>query len=255
MTFPLSAGSVTLTGTAAAALAAASTVTGIVTAVPDTALLIACALTVASALTALLLCLMAYQVTGEALHEWLGVAMTVLVIVHQILSRKWYAALFKGKYSAYRVAATALNAALLAAFALTALCGMSMSGHAVPFLYGMTSVSFARRTHLSMSHWAFVLMGLHLGFHIPAMAAKLSKTVKKALTAAFTAAAGVGLYLFLHSGMVDYMLFRVPFAFLDYDKAAARVFLENLLMLLLWAFAGMQLALLLRGNGKGRAKR
>ena len=92
-----------------------------------------------AALTVLLLCLMAYQVTGEALHEWLGVAMTVLVIVHQLLNRKWYGALFKGKYSVYRAAATALNAALLAAFALTAFCGMSMSGHAVPFLYGMTT--------------------------------------------------------------------------------------------------------------------
>ena len=31
-------------------------------------------------LTVLLLCLMAYQVTGEALHEWLGIGMTVLVM-------------------------------------------------------------------------------------------------------------------------------------------------------------------------------
>lgn len=202
-----------------------------------------------AALTALLLCLMAYQVTGEALHEWLGVAMTELVIVHQIFNRKWYAALFKGKYPAYRIAATALNLALLAAFALTAFCGMSMSGHAVPFLYGMTKVSFARQMHLSMSHWAFVLMGLHLGFHIPAMAAKLGQNAKTVLTAVFAVAAGVGLYLFLRSGMLDYMLFRVPFAFLDYDKAAARVFLENLLMLLLWTFAGTQLSLLLRRAG------
>ena len=198
-----------------------------------------------AALTALLLCLMAYQVTGEALHEWLGIAMTILVIVHQILNRRWYAALFKGKYPAYRVAATALNALLLAAFALTAFCGMSMSGHAVPFLYGMTKVSFARQMHLSMSHWAFVLMGLHLGFHIPAIAAKLNKTAKTVLMAAFAVAAGVGLHLFLRGGMADYMLFRVPFAFLDYDKAAVLVFGENLLMLLFWAFAGTQLSLLL----------
>ena len=208
-----------------------------------------------AALTALLLCLMAYQVTGEALHEWLGVAMTVLVIAHQILNRKWYAALFKGKYPAYRIAATTLNLALLAAFALTAFCGMSMSGHAVPFLYGMTKVSFARQMHLSMSHWAFVLMGLHLGFHIPAMAAKLGGNAKRALTVMFAVAAGVGLCLFLRSGMPDYMLFRVPFAFLDYDKAAALVFLENLLMLLFWAFAGTQLSLLLRRADRNKTRR
>ena len=87
-------------------------------------------------MTILLLFLMAYQVTGEQVHEWIGMGMTLL------------------------------------SFALTAFCGMSMSGYAVPFLYGMAKVSFARRMHLYMSHWAFVLMGLHLGLHVPDMTAK-----------------------------------------------------------------------------------
>ena len=86
-------------------------------------------------MTVLLLCLMAYQVTGEALHEWIGIGMTVLVIIHQILNRKWYGAIFKEKYNPYRIVTTVVNIALLLAFALTAFCGMSMSGHAVPFLY------------------------------------------------------------------------------------------------------------------------
>lgn len=50
-------------------------------------------------MTFLLIFLMAYQVTGEALHEWIGMAMTALVIAHQILNRRWYAAAFKGKYN------------------------------------------------------------------------------------------------------------------------------------------------------------
>ena len=41
------------------------------------------------------LLLMSYQVVGEAGHEWTGIAMTALMILHQILNRKWYAALFK----------------------------------------------------------------------------------------------------------------------------------------------------------------
>ncbi|MBR0409479.1 MAG: hypothetical protein IJI25_00545 [Eubacterium sp.] len=45
-------------------------------------------------MTILLLCLMAYQVTGEQAHEWIGMGMTLLVIIHQILNRKWYAGLF-----------------------------------------------------------------------------------------------------------------------------------------------------------------
>ncbi len=206
--------------------------------------------TVDVCMTVLLLCLMAYQVTGEVLHEWIGICMTILVITHQILNRKWYGAVFKGKYNAYRIVTTAVNIVLLLSFALTAFCGMSMSGHAVPFLYGMTKVSFARRMHLSMSHWAFVLMGLHLGMHIPVMFARLKLTgrLKTALSVIFCIAAGIGLFLFIRNGMPDYLFFRVPFAFLDYEKTGILVFLENILMLSFWVFIGTEVAALCRNS-------
>ncbi len=38
-------------------------------------------------MTVLLLLLMAFQVTGETAHEWLGVGMFVLVLIHQWLNR------------------------------------------------------------------------------------------------------------------------------------------------------------------------
>ena len=205
-----------------------------------------------AAMTALLLCLMAYQVTGEVAHEYLGMAMTVLVICHQILNRRWYGQLIRGKYNSYRILQTAVNILLIAAFALTAFCGMSMSGYAVPFLYGMTKVSFARSMHLAMSHWAFVLMGIHLGLHIPLMAAglKLSDKLKRVLAAIFCLIAGYGFYLFLRNGMPDYLFFKVVFAFLDYEKAGALVFLENILMLLAWAFTGFLAAVISRKAAK-----
>ena len=194
--------------------------------------------------------LMAYQVTGEVLHEWIGIGMTVLVIIHQILNRKWYGAIFKGKYNAYRIISTVINVMLILSFALTAFCGMSMSGHAVPFLYGMTKVSFARRMHLSMSHWAFVLMGLHLGMHIPVMTAKLklADKVRMVISVLLCLISGFGLFLFIKNGMPGYLFFRVPFAFLDYEKAGILVFLENILMLTFWAYIGTQVAVLCRNS-------
>ncbi len=143
--------------------------------------------TVDICMTILLLFLMAYQVTGETAHEWLGIGMTVLVIVHQIMNRRRDGAVFRGKSNAYRTLTTVIDIVLLLAFALTAFCGMSMSGHAVPFLYGMVPVSFARRMHLSVSHWAFVLMGLHLGLHIPVIVSryKLSDVSKRTAAGVF----------------------------------------------------------------------
>ncbi len=209
------------------------------------------------ALTVLLLLLMAYQVTGEMAHEWIGMSMTVVVIIHQILNRKWYGAIFGGKYTPYRRITTILNILLFASFALTAFCGMSMSSYAVPFLYGMAPVFFVRRMHLSMSHWSFVLMGLHLGMHIPVMTAglKLKGWTKAILVCIFTCVSGIGLWLFLKNGMPNYLFFRVPFAFLDYDKAGWLVFLENLLMLLFWAFVGTQVALICRNLGAHAEKK
>ena len=210
-----------------------------------------------AAMTVLLLFLMAYQVTGEMAHEWIGMGMTALVILHQILNRRWYGALFRGKYPPYRILSTALNILLLASFALTAFCGMSMSGYAVPFLYGMAPVSFVRRMHLSMSHWSFVLMGLHLGLHIPVMAAglKMEARTKAVLTGLFTVIGGVGLRLFLRGGIPNYLFFRVPFALLDYEKAGWLVFLENLLMLSFWMFMGAQTAQLLRGTARRTSRK
>ena len=195
-------------------------------------------------MTVLLLCLMAYQVTGETLHEWGGMIMTVLLIVHHILNFRWYKTLFKGKYNAYRTVTAVVNTLLLVSIALTAICGMAMSAHAVPFLYGMLPVSFARRFHLAMSFWSFILMGLHLGLHIPAMTAgfKGSGRVKTALLAVFAVIAGVGFWLFIKNGIPDYILFRTHFAFFDYDKSAVLVFLENLAILVSFAFLGASCA-------------
>ena len=82
----------------------------------------------------LLMLLMGYQVTRQALHEWIGMGMTLTWIVHHVLNRKWYGALTRGRYNKYRVASTAVNSLLLISIILTAFCGMSMSGHAVPFM-------------------------------------------------------------------------------------------------------------------------
>ncbi len=39
-------------------------------------------------MTVMLLFLMAYELIGEAAHEWLGIGMFVLFIIHHILNRK-----------------------------------------------------------------------------------------------------------------------------------------------------------------------
>ncbi len=99
-----------------------------------------------------LLLLMSYQVVGEAGHEWTGIAMTVLMLVHQFLNRKWFSYLFRGRYTPLRAVQAFINAALVICFVLTALCGINMSVHALPFPGGFMRASTGRRLHLSLSH-------------------------------------------------------------------------------------------------------
>ena len=203
-------------------------------------------------MTVLLLCLMAYQVTGEMLHEWIGIAMTLTVIIHQILNRKWYAALFKGKYNSIRVIMTIVNILLIICIVITAFCGMSMSGYAVPFLYGMAPAFIVRQLHLSISHWLFILMGIHLGLHIKMMFAKIniSKKIAIVLQIVFVVIAGIGVWQFIDNNMIDYLLFKIPFAILDYEQSVGLVFVENITILILWVVVGILIMDILGRNRK-----
>lgn len=214
-------------------------------------------LIVDATMTVLLLCLMAYQVTGEALHEWIGIGMTAVLIVHHILNIKWYSALFKGKYNAYRIITTEVNTLLLASILLTAIGGMSMSNNAVPFMYGIINMVFARKTHLALSFWSFILMGFHLGLHLPVMTVKIkpSKTVCIILTVLFSLIAGLGLFLFFRNGIPGYITFRTHFALFDYDKAPLLVFLENLAVMFFFIFAGANTVRLIRSTGKANKEK
>ncbi len=203
------------------------------------------------ALTVTLLLLMAFQVTEQFAHEWLGITMFALTIVHQILNQRFYAAIFKGRYSPLRVFQLIVNLLLLLSFLCTALSGMMMSRFATPFMNGLLPSSVVRQGHLAMSHWSFVLMGLHLGLHFGIISAKLkNKAVKIALGAAMSCISVYGFYLFFKADMLNYMLFKVPFAFLDYEKAWWLVILENLAMLLAWGFAAYLLSLIFRCASK-----
>ena len=202
-----------------------------------------------------LLLLMSYQVTGESGHEWTGIVMTLLMVLHQILNRKWYAALFRGKYTPLRAVQTLINAGLVICFVLTALCGINMSVHAVPFLSEFMRASLGRRLHLTLSHWCFVLMGLHLGLHIPAMIRGIkSTTLRRVGFGLSILAAGAGLWLLVRNRYPDYLLYRMPFAFIDYEKPAPLVLLEALLIAFLWVFAGAQLPRLLSRKADDRSR-
>jgi len=196
-------------------------------------------------MTVLLLLLMAYQITGQELHEWLGVGMLVLFLLHNILNIKWYGKLFKGKYTLLRVMQVIINISVLASILCLGFSGIVMSRHVFAELSIHGPMATARTMHLAASYWGFVLMSIHLGFHwsmIVGMFRRLwsGKKTPAALSwlMCFAAAStvGYGAYCFHKENIVSYMFLKQEFVFFDFEQSAVSVFAEYIAMMGLWVF-------------------
>ena len=114
------------------------------------------------AMTVILLLLMAYSLVVEALHEWLGIGMFLLFILHHALNSKWSSSLFKGKYTAYRIMQTLLVVLALVSMLGSMVSGIVLSRHALSFLQIRGGQSWARTLHMLSAYWGFVFISLHL---------------------------------------------------------------------------------------------
>ncbi len=116
-------------------------------------------------LTAALLLLMPYELVGEAAHEWIGMGMFVILIIHHILNRKWTGHIGKGKYTPVRIVQTILVCLLVISILGSMLSGIILSRHVFAFINIRGISALAGRVHMTCAYWGFVLMSLHLGIH------------------------------------------------------------------------------------------
>ena len=210
-----------------------------------------------------LLGLMAYFLTGQAVHEWLGAAALVLFVLHHIWNGKWLAALGKGGYPPARILQTALAVLLLISMLAQMVSGIAMSRHALSFLDLPVPISAARLIHLACGQWTWLLTGLHLGVHWSAFLGLGRKTRggkplhpagRRLLRLAALAAAGWGLACFLAQRIPDYLFLRTQFAFFDYEKPVLLTAAELLAMLALWTLVGYLLQKLALRLGRSHRK-
>lgn len=155
-------------------------------------------------MTIALLLLMPYEMVGQAAHEWIGIGIFLLYIVHHILNEKWSRNLFRGKYTPLRVWQTILVILVLASMIGSMISGIILSRHALSFLPISGGRSFARNLHMLASYCGFTLMYLHLGLHWRMMMGIAGKLVKGASSARTwvlrilaLAVAGYGVFAFV----------------------------------------------------------
>ena len=181
-------------------------------------------------LTAALLLLMPYELVGEAAHEWIGVGMFVILIIHHILNRRWTAHIGRGKYTPVRIMQTILVCLLVISILGSMLSGMILSRHVFDFINIRGISALAGRIHMICAYWGFVLMSLHLGIHwrmIMSAAGKQSSRSDKGQTRHIrtwilmilgAAVALYGAYAFVKRNIASYLFLQVHFVFFDYSE-------------------------------------
>jgi hypothetical protein len=176
-------------------------------------------------MTVMSLLLMTYELIGEAAHEWFGIGMFALFIIHHILNRKWSRSVFKGKYTLLRIWQTVLVIGILITMAGSMYGGVILSKHALSFLPIEGGRAFAREIHMVSAYCGFVLMSLHLGLHWSMMMGMAKRLVKEIPTAGkwvlrgiAALIAGYGVYAFIQREIGHYMFLQNQYVFFDFEE-------------------------------------
>jgi hypothetical protein len=177
---------------------------------------------------------MATRATGKDAHEWIAVTLVALFITHSMLNIGGKPIL-EEKYNLQRSLKMAVNLLMAVALAGVIIGGIMMSRQVFAFWHIESGMAFARRLHLAMSYWAFVLISMHIGFHINAV--KLPKPVfaKIAVVAAAMLFSGYGLFEFVQQKFAGVMFFRQAYGVWDYEKSAILHVVAYLAIMYLWA--------------------
>lgn len=223
-------------------------------------------MTVDILMTVALLLLMAYSLVyggnpavGEAVHEWLGVGMFALFVLHHFLNRKWSLNIQKGKYTPYRVVQTTFVILVLLAMCGSMVSGILLSRTVFSFLSIKGGQAAARIVHMLCAYWGFVFLSVHLGLHwrvIMGMAGKLTKKSSKGckwilrMTAALIACYGA--YAFIKRDFGNYMLLQYHFALFDFEEPLALFLLDYAAIMGLFVGIGYYISVLLIGKKKNQ---
>lgn len=188
------------------------------------------------------LLLMIYDMIDSAVHEWLGLGLLGVIVVHHILNRHWLRRINKGKYPPLRMVSTVLMLFMLLAFTSTIVSGVVLSRHVFTFLPLHGGRALARKIHMLSAFWGLIFCSLHLGFYISRWKAmikckdqKLAERVVHGVRAVSIVMVGYGIYSFIQLHIVHILLLKDQFLFLDYQKPVYIYLLQYLCIMVMFA--------------------
>ena len=190
--------------------------------------------------------LMAYSLVGEAAHEYLGIGMFLLFVIHHILNIAWWKNLFRGKYAPIRIVGTVLNFVLVIIMLALPISGMILSRHVFRFLH-FGGASTARTVHLMASYWGLVLMSFHAGMHGNVMIGMFRKAANMqqpskirtwSLRVIAVLLAVCGVHAFVKNKISSYLFLQTQFVFIDFSQPIILALIDYLLIICLFMIVG-----------------
>lgn len=192
-------------------------------------------------MTVLFLMQMAYHLIGDTLHEWIGIALFALLILHNFLNCRWYAGLAKGRYTPARIFHLAVNCLLLISCLGMAVSAFLLSPK-MSALFQVNNAMLGRKLHMLFTSWGFVLMAAHIGLHWAMVTGRIKRRIKNhcalcriiAIISALLLSA-YGLYAFIARELPQRMFLRVGYMLFDYEEPLLSVLTDYASILCLFA--------------------
>ncbi|MCK2017514.1 DUF4405 domain-containing protein [Peribacillus frigoritolerans] len=178
-------------------------------------------------MTVLMLVAMAYQITGNALHELAGVILCLLFITHNILNRRWYRTIFKGKHNVRRILSIVVNLLFLISMAVVIISSVPISRDMIPFI-PLTNDTVLLQIHVMTSYWGFIFMAVHIGMSWATIINSVRKMTgitgtNRIRTSAFRVMAVLivvyGVQASFERGMLNKLTIYNPFGWESYDSS------------------------------------
>ncbi len=174
-----------------------------------------------------------YLFPADIVHEILGVGLFVLWGVHIALNRRWYSAIFRGKYNPYRVMQTFINCGILICTIFLMISGIILSNHIFTFLNIQGGLGFARIAHLLASHWYYLFMSLHIGLHVGRLFQNITAKIIPRIILALVCAYGI--YAFIARGVWKYLILQQQFFFFDLERGYILFAIDYISIIILFA--------------------
>ena len=192
----------------------------------------------------LLILQMLYLLVGEAYHEWAGLGLTMLFIVHNVLNRRWYKNVIKGQYTRRRILSTAINSACAVSIIALAASGISMARHSVSLQ--LLPMGTARLLHMLSAYWGFAFISMHAGLHMTGIVRKAAAKCYGKIVLAIIAIMGVA--IFIKERFPSYMFLIEEFVFFDFSTPLPLLIAQYILLMGLFMIVGAGLSLVLNSK-------